>query len=276
MFFSINSSLQLNFNIDKFVNFFLYHLNLLTIFVVNNNGYKMKKILIASPTSDIKDYCFDKWMENVSKFTYENCELFLCDNSTTRDYYIDIKKRYEHLGSFFNVGRVTPSQFEHLNLSYKSFLAFSHEKCRRYALDNNFDYLLHLETDIFPPIDVIERLLDAKQKIVGAMYHIEVGERSTLMIQQMEDFGNDLRETYNLSENDLDFVDGDVKKVFSCGLGCVLIHRSVLKEVGFRYEEGSPVHPDSFYYADLDAKQIPVYVDTSIYCNHDNQTMLRI
>ena len=40
----------------------------------------MKKVLIASPTADIKDYCFDLWMENVSKFTYENSELFLCDN----------------------------------------------------------------------------------------------------------------------------------------------------------------------------------------------------
>ena len=236
----------------------------------------MKKVLIASPTADIKDYCFKEWMENVSKFTYQNSELFLCDNSTTRDYYVDIKKRYEHLGSSFNVGRVTPSQFELVNLTYKSILATSHDKCRMYALENDFDYLLHLETDIFPPADVIERLLDAKQKVVGAMYHIELGERSTLMIQQIEDFGDEYRETYNLGESDIDFVDGEVKKVFSCGLGCVLIHRSVLKEVGFRYEEGSPVHPDSLFYADLDAKKIPVYVDTSIYCKHENQTMVRI
>ena len=236
----------------------------------------MKKILIASPTANIKDYCFDKWMENVSKFTYGNCQLFLCDNSETRDYFVDIKKRYENLGDFFNVGRVTPSQFEHSNLTYKSILAKSHEKCRMYALENDFDYLLHLETDIFPPVDVIERLLDAQQKVVGAMYHIELGERSKLMIQKIEDFGDEYRETYNLDEADIDFVDGEVKKVFSCGLGCVLIHRSVLQQVGFRYEEGSPVHPDSFYYADLDAKHIPVYVDTSIYCNHDNQSMVRI
>lgn len=52
----------------------------------------MKKVLIASPTADIKDYCFDLWMENVSKFTYENSQLFLCDNSNTRDYFFDIKK----------------------------------------------------------------------------------------------------------------------------------------------------------------------------------------
>ena len=234
----------------------------------------MKKILIASPTADVKDYCFDKWMENVSKFTYENCELFICDNSVTREYFADIKKRYEHLGSFFNVARVTPPLYS--DVTFKSLLAKSHDKCRLYALENDFDYLLHLETDVFPPIDVIERLLDANKKVIGAMYHIEVGEQSKLMIQQMEDFGNELRETYNLDEADISFIDGDIKKVFSCGLGCVLIHRSVLKEVGFRYEEGSPVHPDSFYFADLDAKHIPVYVDTSIYCNHENHTMVRI
>ena len=234
----------------------------------------MKKILIASPTADVKDYCFDNWMKNVINFTYPNSEIFVCDNSITREYYTDLKKRYEYLGDSFNVARVTPPQF--VDVTYKTLLAKSHDKCRMYALENGFDYLLHLETDIFPPINVIERLLDAKQKVVGALYHIEVGERSKLMVQQIEEFGNELRETYNLDEADINFVDGDVKKVFSCGLGCVLIHRSVLKEVGFRYEEGSPVHPDSFYFADLDAKQIPVYVDTSIYCKHENQTMVRI
>lgn len=233
----------------------------------------MKKILIASPTADVKDYCFDKWMKNVSNFTYENSEIFICDNSLTRDYFIELKYRYSHLGDRFNVARVTPSQFQ---LSYKHILAKSHDKCRMYALEKDFDYLLHLETDVFPPIDVIERLLDAKQKVVGALYHIELGERSTLMIQQIEDFGNELRETYNLDETDISFVDGEVKKVFSCGLGCVLIHRSVLEEVSFRYEEGSPVHPDSFYFADLDAKRIPVFVDTSIYCQHENQTLVRV
>lgn len=233
----------------------------------------MKKVLIGSPTADIKDYCFEKWIKNVDNFTYENSEIFLCDNSISREYYMGLQKNYSNLSKKLNLGRVTPSQY---NLSYKHLLAKSHDRVRMYALENDFDYLLHLETDIFPPIDVIERLLDAKQKVVGALYHIELGERSSLMIQKMEDFGNELRETYNLEETDIEFVDGEVKKVFSCGLGCVLIHRSILKEIGFRYEEGSPVHPDSFYFADLDAKHIPVYVDTSIYCEHENQTMLRM
>jgi hypothetical protein len=215
----------------------------------------MKKILIASPTADIKDYCLEDWMKNVQSFTYGNSNLFLCDNSEGRQYYVDTKKKYEHLGNSFEMGRVTPTQYP----EFKYALAKSHDVCREKALNEGYDYLLHLESDVFPPSDVIERLLDSKKKVVGAMYHIELGERSTLMIQQLEGFG-----------------DGQVKKVFSCGLGCVLIHRSVLEKIQFRYEQGSPVHPDSFFYADLDAKGIPAFVDTSIYCEHRNHSTIRI
>jgi hypothetical protein len=196
----------------------------------------------------------------------------VCDNSQERDYYIDLKNRYKNQDNIF-FHRVTPSQF---NLSYKHILAKSHDRCRLYALENDFDYLLHLETDIFPPINVIERLMDARKKVVGALYFIEEGERSKLMIQKIEDWGIDHRETYNIDENDILLVSGGLEKVFSCGLGCVLIEKSVLKDVIFRYEEGSPVHPDSFFYADLDSKQIPVYVDTSIICEHKNQSIRRI
>jgi hypothetical protein len=96
------------------------------------------------------------------------------------------------------------------------------------------------------------------------------------MVQQIEDWGIDHRETYNIDENDILLVSGGLEKVFSCGLGCVLIEKSVLKDVIFRYEENAPVHPDSFFYADLDSKQIPVYVDTSIICEHKNQSIRRI
>lgn len=232
----------------------------------------MKKILIACPTADIKDYCFEDWMKNVQSFTYKNTKLFLCDNSESRQYYVDTKKKYEYLGDSFEMGRVTPFQYP----EFKFALAKSHDVCREKVLKEGYDYLLHLESDVFPPADVIERLLDNKKKVVGAMYHIELGEKSTLMIQQLEDFGQEHRETYNLSETDMNFVDGQVKKVFSCGLGCVLIHRSVLEKIQFRYEQGSPVHPDSFFYADLDAKGIPAFVDTSIYCEHRNHSTIRV
>jgi len=232
----------------------------------------MKKILVASPTADVKNYCFNEWLSNVNNFTYPNFEVMICDNSEKRDYYIELKERYKKQENI-NFHRVTPSQY---NLSFKHILAKSHDRCRLFALENHFDYLLHLETDVFPPINIIERLLDARKKVVGAMYFIEEGKNSKLMVQQIEDWGIDHRETYNLEENDILMVDGELKKVFSCGLGCVLIEKSVLKNIVFRYEDNSPVHPDSFFYADLDAKNIPVYLDTSILCEHKNTSLRRI
>jgi cellulose synthase/poly-beta-1,6-N-acetylglucosamine synthase-like glycosyltransferase len=232
----------------------------------------MRKILVACPTADVKDYCFNEWVDNVKSFTYPNYDIYVCDNSVERQYYADKKKELETEDEFFRMGRVNPLIYP----DFKYALAKSHDNCRTMALKGDYDYLLHLESDVFPPVNVIERLLDARKKVVGAMYHIELGEKSTLMIQHLEEFGEAKRETYNLGETDLDFVDGSVKKVFSCGLGCVLIHKSVLKEVPFRYEEGAPVHPDSFFFADLDMKDISAYVDTSIYCEHKNQSTIRI
>jgi GT2 family glycosyltransferase len=228
----------------------------------------MAKILVACPTADVKDYCFRQWVQNVSNLTYHDISIYVVDNSENREYFKILKKDYPNI----TFDRVSPKQY----LSFKSALAKSHEKCRIKALNEGFDYLLHLESDIFPPIDVIERLLDSKKAIIGALYHIELGAESKLMIQVLEGHGIEHRETYNLDESDIDFADGTIKQVFSCGLGCLLIHKSILKKVGFRYEEGAIVHPDSFYFGDLNNQGIPVFVDTSIYCEHQNTALKRV
>jgi len=231
------------------------------------------KILICSPTANIKDYCIDEWLINVANFTYKNKGIYLCDNSPNLDFYSKLKDKLALLTEFNCSGleRVNPN-----NISVKQAIALSHEKCRQFAIQNKFDYMLHLESDLFPPLDIIERLLDAKKRIVGANYFIELGEESKLMIQQVESFGTSHRSSYNLDNADLSFIDGSIKQVFSCGLGCVLIHKSIFKKHPFRYEEGAVVHPDSFFYGDLKQSGEKVFVDTSIHVRHDNQALIRI
>lgn len=228
----------------------------------------MKKVLVACPTADIKAYCFDDWVNNVKHLTYPNYDIYMCDNSDTREFYAESKEKY---GDIITFERISTTHAK----STPQAMAKSHEKCREYALKGGYDFLLHLESDVFPPLDVIERLMAHNAKVVGALYHIEVGDESKLMIQQIENFGEAHRETYNLDETDLDFVDGEVKRVHSCGLGCTLIHRSILERFPFRYEEGAPVHPDSFFFADLDMYRENVFVDTSILCEHENRALTR-
>lgn len=228
-----------------------------------------KKILVACPTAEGKDYALDKWVETVRSLTYEDFDIHIVDNSETSAYMNDIRARF---GDLLTVSRVSPAQ----SPTFRHALAKSHNKCSEKALKGGYDYLLHLESDVFPPLDVIERLLEHNKRIVGALYHVELGEQSKLMVQQVEHFGEVHRESFNLDDTDLSFVDGTLKRVFSCGLGCVLIHRSVLEKIPFRYEGDASVHPDSFFYGDLDSAGIKVFVDTSLYCEHDNQSMTRV
>jgi hypothetical protein len=226
------------------------------------------KILVACPTADVKAYCFEDWVNRAKNLTYPNYDIYMCDNSDKRDFYSESKSKYEGI---ITMERISTTHSK----SVPQVMAKSHEKCRLQALKGGYDFLLHLESDIFPPLDIIEKLMAHKKKIVGALYHIESGDESKLMIQQIENFGNAHRQTFNLDETDLDFVDGELKQVHSCGLGCTLIHRSILEKYPFRYEEGAPVHPDSFFFGDLDSYREKVFVDTSILCEHENKSLTR-
>lgn len=226
----------------------------------------MKKVLVCCPTADVKSYCFSEWVNNVQNLTYGNYNIHVVDNSDDRDFFDKWK-------TIIPMSRVSPSNVK----SLKQLMALSHEECRKIAIKENYEWMLHWESDILNvPLDIIETLLSKKKKVIGCLYHIEVGNESHLMIQNIENFGDEIRETYNLDIQDISFVDGSVKKVFSCGLGCTLIHRSVFEKVGFRYEEGANVHPDSFFFADLNSIHQEVYVDSSIYLKHDNHTLLRV
>lgn len=224
------------------------------------------KVLVACPSADIKDYCMEDWIKNVRNFTYPNFDLFMCDNSEKYIFYNKWKHEIamEHLD---------PNKFDY----FKLCLAKSHDRCRLRALQMGYDYLLHLESDVFPPIDIIESLLSHNKQIAGAMYHIMDGEESMIMIQNIEKEGNVQRDTVNIGRNDISFIDGKLKKVFSLGLGCVLIHKSVLSQIQFRCPPNSPVHPDSFFYSDINKIGISAWVDTSILCEHrNNANYLRV
>ncbi len=220
---------------------------------------KNPKVLVCAPQSDRKNYCFDWWLDSSQNLNYQNYEIFLADNSTTRKNF----KRIRKLG--INCEYIKPKGRDTITL-----IAESHEACRRFAIRNNFDYMLHLETDIKPPVDIIDQLLFHKKDVVSAMYFIGFGEGSKLMIQQSDQFSETVNFTDNLDNADLHFVDGTLKQVHHAGLGCALIKRKVFEKIPFRREKGANVHPDSFFAHDLHVKGIKQFIDTSLLCEHRN------
>jgi hypothetical protein len=227
--------------------------------ITPSNITKNHRVLIGTPHSDKKNYCIEDYIERVRSFSYSNYDVLIVDNSESKKNSKLLRK------AGFNVVYIRPKHH-----SIQKILADSHDEIRRYALLHKYDYLFHLEDDLIPPPDVIERLMIHNVPIASAMYMINFGSDSHLMAQKLENFG-EIRETINLDQgSDLIFVDGGLKKTFHCGLGCVLIHKNVLKKFKFRHEYGSGLFPDGFFAFDIDALGIPKYIDTSVLCIHNN------
>ena len=222
---------------------------------------KYPKVLLACPQSDVKRYCFDAWLDNISKFTYPNFAVFLADNS-------EKKKFAEEIGD----RGISVEWIKPFGKSIMQRIAESHELCRQYALHYDFDYLFHLESDVFPPPTIIEDLITARKSVIGAMYHIGNAVNTEPMVQLVEETDDEnFTMTYNLGMELPTWMDGSIKKAYHIGLGCVLIHKSVLPHFVFRHIKGKNFHPDSFFAMDLYRKGIEVFIDTSIICKHDNR-----
>lgn len=225
---------------------------------------RLPKILVACPTSSKKSYCDSKYFQQLDTLNYPNLDIFICDNSDSMQYYYNLKK----LGydSFHVENRNKPSA---------QILAESHEQCRIKAINGGYDYMLHLESDVFVPCnDIIQRLLLHRKQVVSAIYPSRHGEQRWFILQQQQRTGLEQQGLFivtNLDKgDDINFIDGSVKQIFSNGIGCTLIHRSILEKVKFTWQKNSDNHPDTFFYCELYKQGIKNYVDTSLLCKHEN------
>jgi GT2 family glycosyltransferase len=197
----------------------------------------------------------------VKRLTYPKAyyDVFVADNSST-------KKNTKMLRrNGINADWIRPKQKSNI-----AYMAESHELCRREMIRGKYDYMLHWETDIEAPPNIIEQLLSHKKRVVSAVYPIDFGAKSKLLLQFAEERSKDMALTTNAEQGDMLFIDGKVKKVFASGLGCILIKRSVLRKIKFRWEKGVFVHPDTLFAYDLFNLGIPIHADTSLILKHRN------
>lgn len=237
-----------------------------TRFMNPTRKLKKFKILVGTPHADVKNYCLDNYVKNIKELTYGNFQVLVVDNSESNKNTKLIKK----MG-------LPAIHIKRKNKHTRQLLAESHEYLRKATLDGGFDYLLHFESDITPPLNVIEHLLSHQLPVVSAPYLVDFGNNSHLMAQAIEEKQVGIRKTINLDKgSDIHVVDGKLHKGFAFGLGMCLIHRDILAKIEFRFEENADLHPDTFFANDLEQLGIEQYLDTSIMCEHDNRTWLTI
>jgi hypothetical protein len=221
------------------------------------------KVLVAAPQHISKLYCWDAWANNVTNFTYPNFDVFLSDNSPSKEFKPYVEQRgflYHH----------TPKNHKGLLFTIND----AHEACRKYALEHNYDAVLHLETDVIPPIDIIERLMSHGKNIIAACYDIKHGAERQAMVQLLENvngFTKAFKTTDFVGKNEGLFFDGTVKQVYSAGLGCILLRKPILNSFAFMVKDNT-YHSDVWFANELMHKNIPIFLDTSIQCQHLNDT----
>lgn len=251
---------------------------------------RIPRVLVGIVTYEGKDYVWDKFFHSMKAIDYPNVDFLVVDNSESKSYSFKLKKRTARLKNW---------EIVHVKrgMTSRESQAKSLNIIRERVLTGGYDYFMSVESDLLPPADIIERLMLHRVPIVGCIYTIgftysdKQPPRFCLFSKRKNPDGT--WGTENLSpEVGYGYFGNGLVKVHGCGLGCTLIHRSVLEKVRFWYildaktdvnmyngellkyhpymVDKSPKHSDVLLYTDLDKLKIDVYVDSNIVIPHWN------
>jgi len=229
------------------------------------------KVLVAAPTYKGKHYIFPKWYKLITNLTYKNYDWLIVDNTRELDYYRQLKR--EGYKKVVHVDRGENS---------RQALARSSNYIREYAIKNDYDYVLMIETDLLPPLDIIERLLKHNKDVVGVLYFIGLENSKTVPkrlclyeYNSVPNYEHMLIKMVPLEEN-IYYIKKGLKQVAGMGFGCTLFSKKIFSEIEYKYSNRHSLHSDTIFYLELAQKGIPVFCDTDILVPHFNQNWLEV
>lgn len=140
---------------------------------------------------------------------------------------------------------------------------------RQKVLDDNYTHLFKLECDLFPPENIIPRLIMHEVPVVGLGYFIGFGDECRFL-QSDIDMG---RHRFSLQmQNRASFLryNGKLQPATQFGTGCILIRGDIFRIIKFRVNPDDDIHADSNFHYDLFMNNIVAYLDTAIIPYHFN------
>lgn len=219
------------------------------------------KILVGCPTSQHKEYCLDQYVNGVRQFKYQNFDVLLVDNSEGEEYAQRIREKG------VECCKVPYSQ------GVMKRLADSRNVLRERVLTGGYDYFLSLEQDVIPPPIIIGRLLAHGKKVVSGLYtklaKIKDQTGRILRTEQVPVayvWDESIQDARRLLRKEMK--NKGLMRIIGGGLGCLLIHRSVLEKIEFRVADPSVGCDDMYFFNDLHDLGIAAFCDTGALCKH--------
>jgi len=229
-------------------------------------------VLVFTVTYSGKEYCREHFIKNALQFTYPNKKHIIVDNSPSGTYFFKLQK--ELVGTDIEVFRV-----ERGNNSREA-LCRAQNFARRYAKEKGYDYLMSLESDLFPPADCIERLLAHNVPVVTGYYLIGTPDMKyntpciTLPVYHPEINGDGTR--LLKPEEIQQYTNAGLKQVQAGGFGVCLIKNYVWSKTVFYYDPRFESHSDVYFFNECRDSRIGVFVDTDMFCEHRRSSWLDV
>ena len=248
------------------------------------------KVLIGTPIYSEKYYALDKQLHFINRLTYKNFDQVFFENSKSNKHYYKLKAQG------LKAVRVNRGR------NSRDALANSMNMMRKYCLENDYDYLLVLENDLYPDPNLIQRLLSHKKEVVGSYYLIGLDKDELIYQQAFKDtqegkispkeFNEKVKGLFIKTaclfitdrkadsgflgtrvltrQEGMNYFNTGLRKIHGCGLGATLMTRDIVRRFPSYYDDRfTDKHPDVYFYADLEDAKIPVYVDTSVNIIHE-------
>jgi len=224
------------------------------------------KVLISAPIAGFKQYSINAWLDWISKQTYDNFDYLVCCNGKDQDKLVEMCKKVEISYSDGTVKQL--KVLELLNSERISVIAritYSREMIRRYAVENNYDYIFFLDNDTIPyHKDAIQRLISREKDVISGLYFykntkqpviIDAETNTNISLQKCEDL----------------VMKNEICEVWGFGFGCLLLSRRAFENNAFDYELFGDERSDDFGYCHvLEQVGIKRYFDPTIICKHFN------
>lgn len=214
---------------------------------------KYPKVLVGTYTYRGKSYCDERFIENLLALDWPNKHTLIVDNTRDMCRYV---RRLEEItgrhgaGQSVEVRHVKVGEYGK-RMQPHATIAISANVLRGEVLSGGFDYLLLVESDVLPPKDAINRLIEVGREhsldVVGGLYHAVFHET--------------------------EWFDPDRDKVIPNRhilSGCTLYSRKSLEMIPFRYVKTDPVaFPDAYFSMDASDAGLAMANYTGVRCRHE-------
>lgn len=223
------------------------------------------KVLVAAPIYSGKDYIFKEWYNLITHLNYPNYDWLIVDNSRMESYAVGLRRKgYQKV---IHIPRGGNS---------RKGIARASEYIRRYAINNGYDYIMFIESDLLPPKDIIQRLMKHNKLVCGATYEIGLhgskdAPRRPIYYEKYKTETGDNGLRLMDVETAYSFINTGLMKCPAFGFGSTLIHKSIFSKYSFKYDANGTLHSDMVFYWELHNDGVECFVDTDIVVPHFNQ-----